>query len=112
MTKAELEERIKCWQEQLGLQEWSIVVKLVEGDDVTDDAWATGHINNSKEEAVITLAKGRTDSQQVKSSVHELVHVVLYPMWLLAKQGDNAEEYARAEEKAAKRLTNALYQEG
>ena len=112
MTKTEIEEQVKHWQERLGLGEWSITIKLVVGNDVSDTAWSTAHINNDQQEATFTLAEGRTDGQQVNSIVHEFVHIILYPMWLLVKDSDQAKEYWRAEERAVKRLTKALYQGG
>jgi len=108
MIKAEIEKQVKQWQERLDIGDWSISIKLVDGTDVADDAYSTVHINNNQQEATITLAEGRSDGQQIVSIVHELVHVVLYPMWLLVKGSDNAQAYARAEEKAVRRLIDAL----
>ena len=108
MTATEAQDQTEYWCSRLGLDDWQIAVKFVEGDDVSKDAWSKSYINQSKQKATIVLAEGRTDEQQAKSILHELVHVVLYSMWLIVEQGDNAKECARAEEKTVRRLTKAL----
>ncbi len=109
MTEVEIREQLKHWCDNLGLDNWSFKIELVHADDVENDAFSEIYINVEKCEATVYLARHRSNKQQVSSIVHELVHIVLHPMWLLVKSTDIADRFARAEEKAVKQLTNALY---
>ena len=117
MVKLQLEEQVVHWQKILGLEEWSVDLKLVQGADVSETGWSSVQIHWGRLQATITLAEARSHKQHTCSIIHELLHVLFWPLWQDFKQtlrnrepsGVSKGTYEVKEERIIKRLVDALY---
>lgn len=113
----EVQECLDYWQKALGLQDWTIFARLGIPKDLPNDAMGTVHMGLEKRSAEIILLHSDHHNErpawvrdQEVDLVHELAHVLLYPMWKgLSPDTDDAQGLAYyGEEWACESLARAL----
>ena len=120
MVKLQLEEQVVHWQKILGLEEWSVDLKLVQGADVSETGWSSVEIHWGRLQATIMLAEARSDRQHIRSIIYELLHVLFCPLWEDFRQTLRNREpgriseraYEAEEERIIKRLADVLHGQG
>jgi hypothetical protein len=83
-----LERQMKFWQKRLGLEDWSIALRLVRQDQLDRNAWGTAEWDPDRKTGLISVLDPR-DYNLRRSDlkldmectiVHELVHIQVSPL--------------------------------
>lgn len=118
LGKAKLEELVRTWQALLGLNDWTIRLELVR----FKRPWQSGDVKvDPVHRSALLLLSEEPFRDEEETIVHELIHVVLWPLDLAAMdltevtgpEGSAAREFARsavfrALEPVTEQLTRAL----
>lgn len=120
MTPKQVAKLVGKWKRILRLRDWEIRIDTRSGElvDSQDSFSATVERDSRMRIALICIATGRPPRAVEEDIVHELVHIVLHPLWSAIHRatqqlGQQARELADAtvadgEELAVEALTNAL----
>ena len=86
--ESRLERQMRSWQKRLGLDEWSIAVRVVRQKEIDQNAWGTAEWDPDHKTGVINVldprdynlkgAELRLDMEC--TIVHELVHIQVSPL--------------------------------
>ena len=86
--ESKLEQQMKSWQKRLGLQEWSLAVRVVRQAEIDRNAWGAAEWNPQARTGVISvldprdynLRGGELKLDMECTIVHELVHIQVSPL--------------------------------
>ena len=117
MNEAALRRHMRKWQKRLSIEDWRIQIKTVPENHFEDE---DGHIHwcHPNMTATIELAETLEPEMAQESTIHEIIHIVLLEMCLVAEiamrrlSEDAAnllrDQHTRALEQATWRLARAF----
>jgi hypothetical protein len=87
-VESRLERQMKFWQKRLGLDEWSIALRVVRQAEIDRNAWGTAEWDPARKTGVINvlhprdynLRGGELRLDMECTIVHELVHIQVSPL--------------------------------
>jgi len=87
-VESRLDRQMKLWQRRLGLEDWSIALRVVRQNEIDRNVWGTAEWDADKKTGIINvldprdynLRGGELKLDMECTIVHELVHIQVSPL--------------------------------
>ena len=87
-TESRLERQVRFWQHRLGLDEWTISLRVVRQLELSRDSWGSSEWDDERKTAIVSvldprdynLRGGELRLDMECTIVHELVHLQVAPL--------------------------------